>query len=136
VARVELGDLLELDFDSAASFGITPANLVADNHTACRALGQRLRSDGVAGIIHPSSALPGTRSICLFGERHESPYLLDPIGPLDVPTSVGAEDGAALRSLLDLVRLHGEAHDALEAHLRGVIFSFTEPDFTIASAIP
>jgi hypothetical protein len=63
----------------------------------------------------------------VFGERHESPDLDDPVDLIDVPTSVAAEKGEPLRSLLRLVRLHGEAHAALQAHLRGARYRFNEP---------
>jgi hypothetical protein len=51
-----------------------------------------------------------------------------------VPTTVAADNGEPLRSLLDLVRLHGEPHAALQAHLSGARYRFDEPDFTAVAA--
>jgi hypothetical protein len=78
--------------------------------------------------VYPSSALPGTACACVFGERSEAPYLDDPVDRIDVPTTIAAENGEPLRSLLRLVRLHGEPHAALQAHRRGTPYLFNEPD--------
>lgn len=132
VLRLETDRLVHLDFDSAARYGVTPDELVADDHTACRALGRRLRTAGEAGLVYPSSALPGTSCACLFGERHESPYLEEPVDVIDVPTSVAAENGEPLRSLLPAVRLYGERHAGFDAYVRGLSYAFDEPDFVAA----
>jgi hypothetical protein len=134
VLRLDTERLLDIDFDSVDRYGLGPDQLVADDQAACRELGRRLRADGHEGMIYPSSALPGTRSACVFGERHESPYLDDPVDLIDVPTTVAANNGLSLRTLLDLVRLHGEPHAALRAHLRGARYRFDEPDFVAVAA--
>jgi hypothetical protein len=132
--RLDTDRLVRVDFETAARHAIGPDQLVADDQGACRELGRRLRADGHEGLVYPSSALPGTACACVFGERHESPYLDDPVDLIDVPTSGAAENGEPLRSLLRLVRLHGEAHAALQAHLRGARYQFNEPDFADIAA--
>jgi hypothetical protein len=62
-ARVALeeSETVELTFDTAADFGLTADDLVADDRTACQALAAGLRADplGPKAIIAPSAALPG-----------------------------------------------------------------------------
>ena len=132
--QVDLEPLLELDFGAIARHGLTPSDLVADDQSACRALGRRLRGQGHEGLIYPSSALPGTSCVCLFGERYESSYLEAPIGRLDIPTTVAAEGARPLSSLLAHLRLHGEPHAGLDAHGHGEDYRFDEPDFSLVAA--
>ena len=127
--RLPAEGLVEIGFDEAGRFGIRPAELVADDAAACRELAARLREDGVPGIVVPSAALPGTRNVVLFGARVGSPYLLEPLGAVDVPASVTAVDGRPLLSLLERVRFRGERHVALDAWAAGRSFRFEEPDW-------
>lgn len=126
--RVDLGGLPEIAFDGAPEHGIDPSALVADDQDACRALADRLRAAGAPGMIVPSAALPGTRNAVLFGARVASPYLAEPAGAVDVPSSVTADDGRPLAGLLDRVRFRGDRHAALDAWARGEPFVFAEPD--------
>jgi hypothetical protein len=127
--RIDLSRLVNVDFGNATEYGIEPEQLVGDDQAPCRALGRRLRAEGQEGLVYPSSALPGTASACLFGERHESAYLEDPVDLIDVPMTVAAEGGRPLRSLVQLVRMHGDRHAGLEAHLQGTQYRFDEPEF-------
>jgi hypothetical protein len=129
VLRIDVDRLVDVDFDTASTYGVTAQQLVGDDQAPCRELGRRLRSDGHEGLVYPSSALPGTACACVFGERLESAYLEDPVDLIDVPTTVAAEDGTRPGSLLQLVRLHGEPHAGLQAHLRGEEHRFDEPEF-------
>lgn len=131
--QVDLEPLLELGFSAIGRHGLTPTDLVADDQSACRALGRKLRRQGHEGLIYPSSALPGTSCVCLFGERYESAYLATPIGRLDLPTAVAAEDARPLSSLLERVRLHGEPHTGLDAHGRSEDYRFDEPDVSLVA---
>ena len=134
--EVDVSDLPELTFDNAeGDFGIAAADVVGDDHGACRALASRLRGD-VPGVIAPSAALPGTRNVILFGPRVAAPYLTDPVSTLDVPASITAQDGRALLSLLDVVRFEGDSHAALEAWERGTSFEFVEPDWALTREQP
>ena len=80
---------------------------MADDQSRCRRLAARLRGAGAAGIIVPSAALPGTESVVLFGPRVGSPYLLEPLGEVDVPAGITAHDGRPVASLIGLVRYRG-----------------------------
>ena len=127
---VPLDDLTEITFETADRFGIAPAELVADDRTACQQLAARLR-DRAPGIVVPSGALPGTRNVALFGPRVASPYLTARVGAIDVPASMTAQGARPPASLLDLVRFVGDPHPALDAWRRGTSFSFTEPDWAL-----
>lgn len=70
----------------------------------------------------------------MFGPRTAVPYLVDPIGLADVPTSVCGEAAQAPVELLPLVRHVGDAHSEYEAWRRGDTFTFAEPEFIRPSA--
>jgi RES domain len=130
--RLELDELTEVTFENADEFGLRPDDLVDDDHTRCRQLAAELRDAGRPGIIAPSAALPGTRNVVLFGPHVGSPYLLEPIGAVDVPASITAHDGRPAVSLLDVVRFRGDGHASLDAWRQGSTFSFDEPDWELA----
>ena len=91
---------------------------------ALPSLAERLRRSGTPGIVVPSAALPGTQNVVLFGPRVGSPYLLEPLGEVDVPASITAHDGRPVASLIDRVRFRGDAHAALEAWQRDEPYVF------------
>lgn len=124
--------LVPVGFPDAAAHGIAPDSLVADHYADCQAWATSLRRAGISGIRVPSAALPGSECAVLFGPYIESGYTDVPLDAVDLPTSVSAEDATALRGLLPLVRLFGEPHPALEAHLVGDIFDFVEPTYALA----
>jgi len=128
VARVRV-EAMELDFAAAPELGLEPADLVADDRSACQRLGERcLAGDGPAALVVPSAALPGTRNLVIFGPRVASPFAADPVDPdLDVPTTVAAEDARPVDGLLDLVRFRGVPHAELEAWTAGRPFRLEEP---------
>lgn len=127
---VPLDDLPEISFDNADQFGIAAGELVADDQSACRQLAASLRTTTPA-IVVPSAALPGTRNVVLFGPRVAAPYLVEPVSVLDIPASITAEGGRPLVSLLDIVRLVGDPHEALDAWREGRDFTFAEPGWAI-----
>jgi hypothetical protein len=131
VLRLEQDRLVEIGFDNAHEFGLEPADLVDDDVRRCQALADELRNAGVRGIFVPSAALAGTQNVVLFGSRVGSPYLLEPLGAVDVPASITADGGRPTVSLLDLVRFHGDDHIALESWHRGDHFEFDEPDWQL-----
>lgn len=98
---------------------------VADNWASCQDLGDVLRESGAVGAIVPSAALPGTSNVVLFGPRSALPYLMKPLRPADVPTSITGEHGAALETLVSRVRFRGDAHPGEIA--------FEEPDWVYAA---
>ena len=128
--EVPLDDLPEITFDSAEQFGISPGDLVGDDHRACQQLAGALRGQ-VPGMIVPSAALPGTRNVVLFGPRVAAPYLTRPVSALDLPASLTAEGGRPLTSLLSFVRFVGDVHPALDAWQHGTRFRFVEPDWSL-----
>ena len=68
---------------------------------------------GAPGVVAPSAALPGTRNVVLFGQRVGSPYLLEPLGEVDVPASITAHAGRPVVGLIEPVRYRGEPHAGL-----------------------
>ena len=128
-ARVDIDRLQEIDFDNAEGFAIDAPGLVDDDATECQRLAATLRPTGAPGIVVPSAALPGTSNVVLFGPRVGSPYLLEPLGDVDVPASITAEDGRPIAGLLDRVRFLGDPHLALETWKRGERYVFEEPDW-------
>ena len=79
----------------------------------------------------PSAALPGTDNVVLFGERAAAPYLVDPLGAVDVPASPTAEAGRPPLGVLERVRRRGAPHAALEAWRAGEPFRFAEPSWAL-----
>ncbi len=132
--RLEQPGLIEIGFGEAVEHGLGAGDLIADDHSACRALAARLRAAGAPGIVVPSAALPGTRSIVLFGPRVGAPYLLEPLGAVDVPASITAHDGRPIASLLERVRFRGGAHAAYEAWSAGERHAFDEPGWGLDAA--
>jgi hypothetical protein len=128
--EVALGDLPVITFDSAEQFGITAEGLIADDHSACQALAERLRGR-VPGAIAPSAALPGTQNVILFGARVAAPYLTRPVSAIDIPASITADHGRPPVSLRSLVRFRGDIHPGLAAWQRGVGFPFAEPGWSL-----
>jgi hypothetical protein len=128
--RVDDRGLIEITFDNASDFALDAADLVADDPSRCQELARRLR-DELPGVVVPSAALPGTSNLVLFGPRVGSPYLLDPIGAVDIPAGITAHGGRPIVSLLDIVRFAGEPHAEIEALERGDEFLFDEPDWEL-----
>ncbi len=111
----EPGDVLELTFDNTLQNGIRPEQLVGDDHGPCQVLARQMRPN-YAGLIVPSSALPGASNIVLFGPRAMAPYHSDPPdADLDVPTALLTEHGGPPISLTDFVCYRGVAHAGLRA---------------------
>src|SRR5262245_52625447 len=100
VLRLEPDALLEIGFDNAQDFGLDPEDLVDDDPERCQALAGELRNAGVPGISVPSAALPGTQNVVLFGARVGSPYVLEALGAVDVPSSITADGGRPPTTLL------------------------------------
>ncbi len=132
--RLTHDDLPEITFDSAGDHGLKARDLVADDPARCRRLATALRRTGTPGIVVPSAALPGTRNVVLFGPRVGSPYLLEPLGEVDVPASITAHAGRPVASLIDRVRYRGDVHAGLRAWQRGDAYAFDEPDWSVTAA--
>lgn len=118
----------QITFANATKFGIEPAELVDDDHSACRRLADRIRNDSSTPdtIIVPSAALPGTKNAVIFGERTSIPYSWKPIDPADLPTSVVAERSQPPEGLADLVCFTDTPNPEHEAWSRGHRYDFPE----------
>jgi RES domain-containing protein len=113
--RVQPGDVIEVSFDTAATFDIDPPDLVSDDYQACQALAARLRHQ-VRGMVVPSAALPGTRNLVLFGARVAVAYdarIIDPA--VDAAASMTSARGRAPFALRDAVCYRGDFHRGLAA---------------------
>jgi hypothetical protein len=127
--RVQLADVVRIDFHNAGEYGLhEPEDLIADDHAACRALGERLRTDPgrPKAICVPSAALPGTENIVIFGERVQIPYSWSPISPVDIPACVIAERSQPPPGVVPLVRYAGDSHPAFEAWRQGRGYRFAD----------
>lgn len=127
VLQVADADVPSIDFENAETWGISPDQLVSDDHAACRELGDRLRQGGYEAVIVPSAALPGTANFVMFGPRVASPWDAEPIDSVDVPAALVAEDATIPDQLVPLVRFRGEPHAGLEAWRTGEDDSFDDP---------
>lgn len=123
---------LGLTFDTALEHGLTPAQLVGDDHGPCRALADRLRRGGVSAFTAPSAALPGTTNLVVLAPRVLVAYDQVPLHELDWPGAMAAQDGRCPEGLWDLVHHHGAPvpHPALAAWEAGETFAFEEPPVT------
>lgn len=129
VAQVSEEGIDTLGFDEAETHGLLPFDLISDDHGPCQDVGRaRLLAGTPAGLRVPSAALPGTDNVVLFGPRVASPYLLTPLGAVDVPTSIAAEGASPPANLLPLVRSWGRSHVAYQEWTKGEDYLFREPD--------
>ncbi len=110
-------ETLDLDFESAASHGLDPKDLVDDDWRGCQKWAAMTRP---AALIVPSAALPGTRNIVLFGPRVRSRYGVVPVdADVDVPCDPAAGSARVLDGVLPLIRWRGQMHAGLEAWRSG-----------------
>jgi hypothetical protein len=128
--RLDLEPLVRITFANAESFGLTAAQLVSADYKPCQRLADAQRAEGVAGLIVPSAALPGTENVVLFGWRASSPYLVDPVDVIDVAASITADRATCPASALNAVRFKKDrTHAGAVASARGDEFVFREPLF-------
>jgi RES domain len=133
-------DPLELSFDRADEFDLSPEDLVADDHGPCRAFAQRLRDDpdGPRAFVAPSAALPGTRNLVLLDPFAPISFEMHPVAPEDLPVAMAAQDGRCPEGLWDLVhyRASPSPHPGLAAWHDSEDFEFAEPEVTSAALAP
>jgi hypothetical protein len=134
--RVQLDEEpFRLTFDDAEDLGLRPGDLVADDHTRCRALAQRFRAGGPQAFVAPSAALPGTTNLVVLAPRILAPWTQVPLDELDWPGSLTCQDGRCPEGLWDLVHYRdaGTKHAGLEAWEHGRELVFEEPEVSTAS---
>lgn len=126
-ATLDLEPVVEIGFDQAASHGLEPAQLIAEDYTPTRLLAERMRVAGAEGFAVPSAALPGTHTVVLLGARLSFPFLMDPLDPEQVRTAHIA-DSPPLPDVLPHVRQRGATHEAFETWSRtGTTPVFRDP---------
>ena len=104
--------ILEVAFDNATTFGVTPADLVDDDWTACQALAAAAYADpGLPNTLCvPSAALAGTVNYVIFGQRVTVPFGASPLDIEDLPAAHATEDAHPLHTMLSLVCFRGQTH--------------------------
>jgi hypothetical protein len=103
-------------FKAASEAGFDPAALIADDHLACQAEAARLQERGFQGVIAPSAALPGRRSLTLFGPRVRSEWGQPRRLASSMPCCAVATGGPAPAILFpSRIRYFGAAHTEFAA---------------------
>lgn len=117
-ARIEHSQIADYgDFETAEQAGFDPEDLIDDDQGACQSEGRRLRDAGFAGVLYPSSALPGDQNLVLFGPR-----ILLPWGaPRRLASGIPGNRltvGAPPKELLPRVRHTGARHAGFSEYQR------------------
>jgi RES domain len=82
--RVRLAETpFALTFGTAGDLGISPDELLADDHGPCRARAKAFRTGGPQAFIAPSAALPGSTNLVVLGPRVLAPWTPLPLDELD-----------------------------------------------------
>jgi hypothetical protein len=128
----------DLTFDNAVDFGLTPGDLVSDDHGPCQALADTFRSAGPSAFTAPSAAMPGTTNLVVLEPRVLVSFNQVPFDEIDWPGSMTSQDGRCPDGLWELVhyRASGAKHPALDAWDQGDTFAFEEPEVTAATLAP
>jgi hypothetical protein len=113
-ALVDVDDVTRVDFDNCDRYGLTPDELVGDDHTSTQRLADLVRDDGAKAMIVPSAALPGTHNLILFGVRILNSFLSEPLMPEEIPTGHITDKARPAAEVVPHVRWIGTPHKALE----------------------
>src|ERR1044072_104157 len=100
-------------FEKAEMAGFPSDALIDDDHSRCQEEGRRLREGGFQGVLAPSSALPGTLNLNIFGARISSTRQLRSLLASSIPASEIAV-GSPPEGVVDRVRQRGEKHELYE----------------------
>jgi hypothetical protein len=128
--KLTTNDAFELNFDSAPIVGLTPDELVADDHQACRVAGRtygHLDPEFPKVWRYTSASFPGTVNFAVFGPRVMSEYLRPALTPGDVPGTLAANHARAAGLVLDHMRHIGESHDELDHFRLGQVYDWVQP---------
>jgi hypothetical protein len=125
-------DPVALTFDDVGRYGLDAADLVSDDHAACRALAEALYADGARSILAPSAALPGATSLVVLEPAAIIDYHAEPIDSEDCPAALLAQHGRCPENLWNHVHFRGPgtSHAALEAWQAGDDYVFEQPEVT------
>lgn len=119
-ARIDQSNIVDYGtFELAEDAGFPADAFINDDHRRCRVEGKSLRDAGYAGVIAPSAALPGERTLTLFGPRVSVDWNSRPGLSSAVPASVLTQ-GAPPPGLVSRVRSVGQAHAEYENYRLGV----------------
>jgi hypothetical protein len=113
-ALIDVDDVVSVDFDDCARYGLMPDELVGDDYAPTRALADVIRGGGASAMIVPSAALPGTYNLILFGIRLANPFISEPLAPEDVPTGHLTDSARPPAEVAPHVRWFGTPHKAAE----------------------
>lgn len=113
-AVVDIDDVVAVDFDDCAGYGLSADELVGDDHGPTQTFAEAVRNGGAAAMKVPSAALPGTHNLILFGVRLLNPFLREAISPEEVPTSHLTDAARAPAEVAAHVRWFGTPHTALQ----------------------
>ncbi len=130
--RVRLEHVVELSFEAAAAGGLDPGALVGppSSYPVCSEwLGTMMAGAAqLEGLLVPSAALPGTRTLVIVGKRHPLPYLSTPRRALDIPCAAAGLEAHAVTSLAGRVRpLEATDHPELSAWRERREYRFVQP---------
>ena len=128
--RADLDEVFDLTFDSCGVLGLTPADLVDDDHAACRRAGDAYgHGDPQFPSIwrYPSASLPGVTNLVMFGAKAVVSYDGQTVSAADLPGTVAASAAKVPLELMPHMRHIGEIHASYEARLRGQEHVFDQP---------
>ena len=113
-AVLDIDDVVPVDFDDCAGYGLTADELVGDDYGPTQALADAVRHGGAAAMKVPSAALPGTHNLILFGVRLLNPFLRQPLSPEEIPTGHLTDAARAPAEVAAHVRWFGTPHTAVQ----------------------
>ena len=134
--RIALADdPVDVTFDTAPGFGLSPDDLVADDQGPCRAAAIAMLNAGTRSFFAPSAALPGTRNLIVLEPAVVTDYHVDPVDPEDWPTAMLAQNGRCPEGLWDHVHYKHlmTDHPGLVAWRGGTEYEFEQPEVTAGS---
>jgi len=116
-ARIDEAAVVDYStFELAEAAGFPPEALVDDDYERCQAEADWLVSHGVAAVLSPSAALPGSVNVTVFGPRVEVSWTTERRLTSQMPVQ-RLQTSAPPVGLTTRVRYFGEVHLPLEAYL-------------------
>lgn len=104
ICRIRIEPLVDLrDLAVRERYAVQDGDPVNNDWSACQALGERLRGEGVAGVLSPCAALPSRTNLTFFGARRAIDWATEPVLASTVPAAVACI-GRPPEGLIDQVR--------------------------------